>query len=483
METPTAYTAPDSPMTCAAPDEEAPTAYAGVPQSGMTRQPEAGLLPHDTTEIPPMLPEPEPEDADWFWSTTDHPPAGLPESLRLPAGIPEGLWHPADREPLHDDRPTHEQPAYVETPEHAAPEYAAPEHNPESIEVPDFTALPSNAYPPSALPNGAPRNEPLGHDTLQSSVPYILVPHQTEPAAAGAQVVEIDRTSPPPDVDGPPVLREKLTPSDRRLLRRRRRVTFVAYLMVVALVLVVGHELRDRQQPTAAEQETAQRAAEPIGAVAPRLDPDQEKRDQLGSVQGVTSTAGEATGKAGHFRYVKTRGPLLGKSGELHRFKVAVEESVPGVEPSDFSRVIDRTLGDKRSWIASGKLRVRRVPKSAKDAEFTIYLATPATSERMCAAGGLHTEGFTSCRVPGQVIINADRWALAVPDYAGDLGEYRQYAINHEVGHQLGHGHESCPGKGKPAPVMLQQTYGLDGCVRNAWPYVSGKRYSGEPTP
>ncbi|GAB3857578.1 hypothetical protein GCM10029963_55880 [Micromonospora andamanensis] len=59
--------------------------------------------------------------------------------------------------------------------------------------------------------------------------------------------------------------------------------------------------------------------------------------------------------------------------------------------------------------------------------------------------GGLSTEGYTSCRLPGQVIINLARWLEAVPDYGAPLEVYRAYVINHEVGHEFGEGHEACP--------------------------------------
>jgi hypothetical protein len=130
--------------------------------------------------------------------------------------------------------------------------------------------------------------------------------------------------------------------------------------------------------------------------------------------------------------------------------------------------------------VAGRQFRLQRVSRTDV-AEFTIYLATPGTSERMCALGGLATEKYTSCRLPGQVIINVERWMVAVPHFDGTLAEYRAYAINHEVGHQFGMGHEMCPAAGQPAPVMQQQTYGMQGCHANGWPYLNGKRYTGPP--
>jgi hypothetical protein len=253
--------------------------------------------------------------------------------------------------------------------------------------------------------------------------------------------------------------------------QRKRRRTVVPYLSIIAVAaLAVGGFMRDEDGDDPAGRGGAAPAATPAPATAPAVPPDAVDEVPVGS----------AATAAGGFVYVGGRGPVLGTAGAVRRFKVAVEGDLGEGDGGAFADQVDRILGDPRSWVAERRFRLQRVPRS-DDAEFTIFLASAGTSERMCARGGLRTRGFTSCRLPGQVIINHDRWQHAVPGYGAPLGTYRAYAINHEVGHQFGHGHEACGGRGEPAPVMMQQTYGLRGCVANAWPYLHGERYAGNP--
>jgi hypothetical protein len=65
------------------------------------------------------------------------------------------------------------------------------------------------------------------------------------------------------------------------------------------------------------------------------------------------------------------------------------------------------------------------------------------------------------------------RWLLGVDSYGSDLTNYRRYLANHEFGHALGKHHPDCPGPGRLAPVMMQQTKGRGGCRKNPWPLPS----------
>jgi hypothetical protein len=184
----------------------------------------------------------------------------------------------------------------------------------------------------------------------------------------------------------------------------------------------------------------------------------------------------------GSFVTAAGTGPVVGRGGELHQYHVAVENGI-GLDVDQFAAEVDAILDDSRSWTAGGTVRFQRVPASI-GAEFTVYLASPATAEAICKQGNLEIDEYTNCRLaPGKVVINSARWLTAVENYGASLDVYRAYAVNHEVGHQLGYMHELCPGPGQPAPVMQQQTLGLHGCVANAWPYLNGVRYQGPPAP
>jgi hypothetical protein len=161
--------------------------------------------------------------------------------------------------------------------------------------------------------------------------------------------------------------------------------------------------------------------------------------------------------------------------GTVLRYRVLVERDIEGVTPGEFARSVQQTLDDPRGWTAEGTRRLRRAGPG-QPYDFTIYLVTPATRDKLCQDV---PDGYTSCRNGNRVVLNVARWADGVPGYGAPLAVYRQYMVNHEVGHRLGHGHERCPGKGRPAPVMQQQTLGMHGCRPNPWPYLDGERYAG----
>jgi hypothetical protein len=202
-----------------------------------------------------------------------------------------------------------------------------------------------------------------------------------------------------------------------------------------------------------------------------------------GRVEGHGPTLGPSIVRAGTgtFAFAGELGPVVGRDGPLQTYRVGVEDGV-GIDPVAFGRTVESILSDSRSWIGEGTLRLQRVPGPAPST-FVVLLTSPVTSEQLCRIDYLETDQFTSCRLAdGRVVINSERWLTAVPGYGAGLDVYQDYAINHEVGHQFGHGHELCPTPGAPAPVMQQQTYGLQGCVANGWPLVNGARYTGPPT-
>lgn len=156
-------------------------------------------------------------------------------------------------------------------------------------------------------------------------------------------------------------------------------------------------------------------------------------------------------------------------AGTATSVRVEVEEGLP-IDVAAFARFVMDTLNDPRGWGTGGSATFARTDGAA---DIRVVLASPATVDAMCAP--LATNGKWSCGRYGHAAINAQRWAYGSDAFNAasgtDLLLYRQYVINHEVGHLLGHQHTECPAVGAVAPIMLQQSIGLGGCVPNGWPY------------
>jgi hypothetical protein len=271
----------------------------------------------------------------------------------------------------------------------------------------------------------------------------------------------------------------------RRHRRRQRMVSALGVLAVAALLGVVGLAFVNRaggHRPGSGAPAADPRTADPgTGDPGAGGDPSLGASPAGGSSPGPVPSFPSSGPNS--FTYAGGSDQVLGRgTADPKRYRIAVENGT-GQDLAGFAGAVGRILADPRGWTAGGDVRFQQVAKDAARVDVTILLATQATSERICSIGGVHTEQLTSCRLPGQIVINLTRWLTAIPGYGAALDEYRAYEINYAVGRDLGHGNEACPNPGQPAPVMQKQVLGLKGCTANGWPYRDGKRYSGPPVP
>jgi uncharacterized protein DUF3152 len=190
-------------------------------------------------------------------------------------------------------------------------------------------------------------------------------------------------------------------------------------------------------------------------------------------VPGATQKVGQGTAKA--FTYT-----------------VEVEDGVDTTGfggDEGFARLVDETLANPKSWTHNPQFAFTRIDSGQPD--FRVSLTSPMTVREGC---GYDIPLETSCYNPvydnqPRVLINEARWVRGAVPFQGDVGSYRQYLINHEVGHAIGYPrHEPCGGNGELAPVMMQQTFATDNndashfdpesvqpdgktCRFNPWPY------------
>ncbi|MDQ3785502.1 MAG: DUF3152 domain-containing protein [Actinomycetota bacterium] len=173
--------------------------------------------------------------------------------------------------------------------------------------------------------------------------------------------------------------------------------------------------------------------------------------------------AGSVAKPTGKLRVVPGSSRAKGPDAPL-RFMVEVEGGL-NVDRRAFAARVEHVLFDKKGWRAGG-VSFKRVDSGR--AAFRVALASRALTDRLCAP--LATVGLYSCYQGGRSVLNFWRWKNGADAYGRRLYRYRIYMINHEVGHALGHGHAVCPGPGRLAPLMVQQTIGVGACRPNPWP-------------
>lgn len=248
-----------------------------------------------------------------------------------------------------------------------------------------------------------------------------------------------------------------------RQTRQHRRLFNLSLIMglsmsLVLLVVVLISPKTPTENAAANPQRARSSATPPAVVTVPR-----EVLRPKPSMSPVVPRRG-----SGAFRVAEGSSARIG-NGRLTTYQVEVEVGIP-LAAAAFAKAVDETLADPRGWTRGGLYAFRRAP----GAQLRVVLASPKTTDQLCAP--LDTGGEVSCRNGNIVAINAKRWFKGAPSYGRDIARYRQYVVNHEVGHALELEHAACPGPRQTAPVMLQQTLGLAGCVANPWPSASGGR-------
>ncbi|MFC3982046.1 DUF3152 domain-containing protein [Streptosporangium jomthongense] len=249
-----------------------------------------------------------------------------------------------------------------------------------------------------------------------------------------------------------------------------------ATLAIGSGAVLTGHPVPDRDEPAPPLADgAAAPEATPVPSPTPTPPPtptesarrtDPERTFLLANGRRQPARVSVPASAGGRYRVVAGEAappppPRGRRAGKVIRYVVEVERGLP-FDGQEFADEVHRVLNDRRSWGFRFQ-RVRRGP-----ARIRVSLSSPAMTDRMCRP--LITFGALSCWNHGRAVINARRWNAGARGYGRDVASYREYVVNHEVGHGLGHGHARCPGPGRRAPVMLQQTKSLYGCRPNAWP-------------
>jgi len=147
------------------------------------------------------------------------------------------------------------------------------------------------------------------------------------------------------------------------------------------------------------------------------------------------------------------------------RVRVHVPEPELAGEAQAFVAGAWASLRDGRGWARAG---VAFCHAASGEADIELALVSPQLADERCYP--IATHGQVSCAIGPRATINVRRWRQATPAW-DDLEAYRDYVVNHEVGHVLGMPHRhQCTASGR-APLMMQQSRRAKRCREpGPWP-------------
>ncbi|MEM9132685.1 MAG: DUF3152 domain-containing protein [Actinomycetota bacterium] len=233
-------------------------------------------------------------------------------------------------------------------------------------------------------------------------------------------------------------------------------------VVLALLVVAAACSTADRGAPPSAPAGTISADAAPAGTTSTVVTTALRSTFPPSTSALPPSTTAEATPSSAE----TTASSAAAVAPEPVVLRLRLDRRVSDAATEGFAPFVEAVLTDERGWQRAGF----RFEFSDTAYDYTVVLAEGSEVDELCLP--YDTFGRFSCQIGPVVALNADRWRTAVDSWPASLDDYRTMLVNHEVGHLTGQHHPAvrCPGDGQPAPVMAQQSSGVDPCTANPWP-------------
>lgn len=157
---------------------------------------------------------------------------------------------------------------------------------------------------------------------------------------------------------------------------------------------------------------------------------------------------------------------IFASKNKVLRYKIVVHPFLRQYE-TEFENMVYYILNHKNNFSNHKKgLHIKFIPIKFESCDFEIHLAIPSTIKEKC---NTYTMSCVNCLGGDKIFINSDRWLYGSSKSKLDLFKYRHYLIYHELFHLLDQTHTTYT-KGKPCPIMVQQTLGIGDAIPNYYP-------------